>query len=64
MLFRVPRGDVPKVLSKVLAERRVVDVAVEDPPLEEIIAELFAQANEASADQVSGDAAAVSSGAS
>ena len=64
VLFRVPRGDVPKVLSKVLAERRVVDVAVEDPPLEEIIAELFAQANEASADQVSGDAAAVSSGAS
>ncbi len=48
VLFRVPRGDVPKVLSKVLDERRVVDVVVEDPPLEEIIAEMFAQASQQS----------------
>ncbi|MGI9519828.1 MAG: ABC transporter ATP-binding protein [Pirellulaceae bacterium] len=42
--YRVERGQVPSVLSRVLDERRVIDVVVEDPPLEEIIAEVFAQA--------------------
>ncbi|MCP4078999.1 MAG: ATP-binding cassette domain-containing protein [Planctomycetaceae bacterium] len=41
--FRVPRSDVPKLLSGMLDAKRVVDVTVEDPPLEEIIAELFTQ---------------------
>lgn len=42
--YRVPRTDVPKLLSRMLDAKRVVDVTVEDPPLEEIIAELFTQA--------------------
>jgi len=42
--YRVPRSDVPKLLSRMLDAKRVVDVTVEDPPLEEIIAELFTQA--------------------
>lgn len=46
VLYRVPRGEVPRLLSRVLDERRVVDVVVEDPPLEEIIAEMFTQATQ------------------
>ena len=37
---------ITEVLSAVLAEHAVEDVSVEDPPLEEVIAEVFAQTNE------------------
>ncbi|MHC4399679.1 MAG: ABC transporter ATP-binding protein [Planctomycetota bacterium] len=40
--LRVPRGTVPDVLGHILAEHAVEDVSVEDPPLEEVIAEVFA----------------------
>lgn len=52
VIFRVPRLDVPKILSRTLNERQVVDVVVEDPPLEEIIAEVFSIASAKSADRV------------
>ena len=39
--LRVDRSVVPDVLGNILANHSVVDVSVEDPPLEEIIAELF-----------------------
>ena len=44
--LRVQRGVVPEVLSAVLARHAVEDVSVEDPPLEEVIAEMFATAHE------------------
>ena len=31
----------PEVLSQILANHSVVDVSVEDPPIEEVIAEMF-----------------------
>jgi ABC-2 type transport system ATP-binding protein len=37
---------VPDVLSRILANHAVVDVSVEDPPIEEIIAEMFLQVDE------------------
>lgn len=40
--LRVQRGNIAKVLSSVLANHQVEDVSVEDPPLEEVIAEMFA----------------------
>jgi ABC-2 type transport system ATP-binding protein len=43
--IRVARSRVPEVLSNILATQTVVDVSVEDPPLEEVIAELFANAD-------------------
>ena len=43
--IRVERGVVPKVLSSILADHAVEDVSVEDPPLEEVIAEMFTQAD-------------------
>jgi len=39
--LRVDRGSIAKVLSSVLANHTIEDVSVEDPPLEEMIAEMF-----------------------
>lgn len=41
--FRVSRKDVSRVLAEVLQRFSIEDIAVEDPPLEEVIAKLFAQ---------------------
>ncbi len=41
--LRVDRAVVPEVLSTILAAHAVADVSVEDPPLEEVIAEVFSQ---------------------
>jgi ABC-2 type transport system ATP-binding protein len=49
VVFRVPRVDVPQVLSRALDAHQVVDVVVEDPPLEQIIAEVFSIASAKSA---------------
>jgi len=43
--LRVDRSVVSQVLSSILADHPVVDVSVEDPPLEEVIAEVFRQGN-------------------
>jgi len=42
--LRIERGVVPKVLGSILADHAIADVSVEDPPLEEVIADMFAQA--------------------
>ncbi len=42
--YRIARTEVADVLSRVLSTRQVVDVVVEDPPLEEVIASVFSQA--------------------
>ncbi len=44
--FRLHRDEVASVLSKVLDSRQVVDIVVEDPPLEEVIAQVFSEAEE------------------
>ena len=44
VIYRVPRNEVPRLLSRVLNAHQVVDVVVADPPLEEIIAEVFSLA--------------------
>ena len=41
--LRVLREDVARVLSSVLDQRRSIDVVVEDPPLEEVLADIFTQ---------------------
>jgi len=41
--LRVERKAITEVLSAVLATQTIEDVSVEDPPLEEVIAEVFAQ---------------------
>jgi ABC-2 type transport system ATP-binding protein len=41
--LRVERGVVPQVLGEILSAHAVEDVSVEDPPLEQVIAEMFRQ---------------------
>ena len=45
--FRVPRDQVGTVLSQILGRHAVADIAVEDPPLEEVISSLFSEAEKA-----------------
>lgn len=40
--IRVDRSSIAEVLSSVLANHTIEDISVEDPPLEEVIAEMFA----------------------
>ncbi len=44
--LRVDRQVIAESLAAILAEHTVQDVSVEDPPLEEVIAEMFSLANE------------------
>jgi ABC-2 type transport system ATP-binding protein len=44
--LRVDRQQIAEVLSNVLASYTLEDVSVEDPPLEEVIAQVFAQSSE------------------
>jgi ABC-2 type transport system ATP-binding protein len=44
--FRIHRREVPDALADVLARYTIEDVSVEDPPLEEVIAEMFSLAGE------------------
>jgi ABC-2 type transport system ATP-binding protein len=44
--IRVDRQQISQVLAAVLANHTLEDVSVEDPPLEEVIAEVFAQSAE------------------
>ena len=44
--FRVDRDGVGRVLSQILSEHAVDDIVVEDPPLEEVISNVFSQAEE------------------
>ncbi len=42
--FRIARDDIARTLSSVLNEYNIVDIVVEDLPLEEVIARVFSQA--------------------
>lgn len=44
--LRVARAAVPRVLAAILDQHALDDVAVEDPPLEEVIAEAFSQVDD------------------
>jgi len=50
--LRVDRTLVPDVLGTLLAAHAIADVSVEDPPLEEVIAEMFSQANNKTSDNI------------
>ena len=45
--LRIDVPSVPGTLAAILAQHAVEDVAVEDPPLEEVIAEVFSQVDDA-----------------
>ncbi len=41
--LRVPREKTPQVTARILAEKQVDDLTVEDPPIEDVIEKVFAQ---------------------
>jgi ABC-2 type transport system ATP-binding protein len=43
--IRITRADVPRMLAEVLRDNPIEDVAVEDPPLEDVIADLFRESS-------------------
>ena len=43
--LRIERREVPRKLAAILDRHTIEDVIVEDPPLEEVIAEMFALVN-------------------
>lgn len=45
--LRIDRADVAKTLAAILSRHAVQDVMVEEPPLEEVIADVFSQVDEA-----------------
>lgn len=49
--IRVPRAQVTEVIASILREHMVYDLSVEDPPLEEVIVEVFSQARCAEAEE-------------
>lgn len=44
--IRIDRSQVAKTLSAILNEHAIADVAVEDPPLEDVIAQVFSQVSD------------------
>jgi len=50
--FRVDRDEVGKVLSQILGAHLVDDIVVEDPPLEEVISNVFTEAEKDQNDRV------------
>lgn len=49
--LRCPRNQVARILAQVLSELQIDDVAVEDPPLEEVISKLYQSSSMAQATQ-------------
>jgi ABC-2 type transport system ATP-binding protein len=49
--LRIERKDISRVLAHVLSSHAIEDVSVEDPPLEEVIAHLFAQSESAAEEE-------------
>jgi ABC-2 type transport system ATP-binding protein len=50
--LRVDRTGIAEALANILAQHTVEDVSVEDPPLEEVIAEVFSQVSEQAESEV------------
>ena len=54
--LRIDRADVAKTLAAILAQHSVEDVIVEDPPLEEVIADVFSRVRQDRDDEKDRDA--------
>lgn len=56
--IRIARAEVPRMLAEVLRDNPIEDVAVEDPPLEDVIADLFRESTAKSDASIAAQAAA------
>jgi len=41
--LRVPKADTPRIAARLLSEQQIVDLTIEDPPIEDVIELVFAQ---------------------
>ena len=41
--LRVPKADTPRIAARLLSEQQVVDLTIEDPPIEDVIELVFAE---------------------
>ena len=48
--LRVPKGETSRVAARLLNERNVADLTIEEPPIETVIEQVFAQEKEMDAD--------------
>ena len=44
--LRVPKADTPRIAARLLSEQQVVDLTIEDPPIEDVIELVFAEGSE------------------
>ena len=44
--LRVPKSETPQITAKILGDQPVIDLTVEDPPIEEVIEQVFADSPE------------------
>jgi len=49
--LRVPKGETSRVAARLLNERNVADLTIEEPPIETVIEQVFAQEKELDADE-------------
>jgi ABC-2 type transport system ATP-binding protein len=52
--LRVPKGETPRVTARLLADLPVIDLTVEDPPIEEVIERVFASSSPADGPKADG----------
>jgi viologen exporter family transport system ATP-binding protein len=43
--LRVPKADTPRIAARLLSEQQVVDLTIEDPPIEDVIELVFAESS-------------------
>ena len=53
--WQIPRGQVTDTLSAILSQHTIEDMAVEEPPLEKVIADVFAQENRSTSHDAGAD---------
>jgi len=52
--LRVPKAETPRVAARLLSEQQVADLTIEDPPIEDVIERVFADARDERATAVAG----------
>ena len=55
-MLRVPKGETAAVTSRLLTDLSVLDLTIEDPPIEDIISQVFGGATRATDGATTGEA--------
>ena len=44
--LRVPKSDTPQITARILSDQPVIDLTIEDPPIEEVIEQVFSEGSD------------------